>query len=473
MLSRPPCRRTVLFFTTFCVWTMLAAPPVDAGLRDVIANVRDTMSCKTKAVFKPLRDFEWGMKNFERLNAEEYNRRTDQSMKEVMKECMEASENILSRGFGVEKIAGKARNLIASAKGAADRVGKWFGKDSPTPNDPRMALAVDDGERNFYEKETGVLGRNPLPATPDTVNPTKAQGVSVWDAPYESRSDKKSRWDQDVWDRPTARNTDPWGQKKTAWDQPYVDTDNQPESPAADKEEDPDYAQALDALLGGTTQEETLEDYTVALADLEQRAAEERLRKEREAKLAQQRAERKQREEQARQAELAKQLRAQRKAQLAQQRAANSAAWQNLGKAFIKGLEKGMELYSMTQGGSAPSGIPSFTPSTPSFAPSTPSYSSGSSGSSACQPTPTCRRVMSTIETRMASLEARKTNRMSVAGRTENTAKQYKVILDQMPACIATETRPQCRTAYQRDLEQVRQAYEEAKANARQWRGGY
>lgn len=468
MISRPPYCRPVLFFATFCVWTVLAAPPVDAGLQDVIANVRDTMSCHTKAVLKPLKVFEWGFKNFERLNAEEYDRRADQSMKEAREECLEASANILSRGFGAEKIAGKARNLVASAKGAADRVAKWFGKGSPTPNDPRMALAVDSGERNFYEKETGVLERNPLPATPDTVNPTKTPTASVWDAPHESWSDKKSRGDQDVWDRPTARKTDPWGQKKTVWDQAYVDTDNQPESPAADKEEDPDYAQALDALLGGTTQEETPEDYTVALADLEQRAAEERLRKEREAKLAQQRAERKQREERARQAELARQLRAQREARLAQQRAANSAAWQNLGKA----IRKGLELYARTQGVDVPSGIPSVAPSTPSFTPSTPSYSFGSSGSSDCQPyTPTCRRVGSTIETRMASIQARRTNRMSGSERYENIAEQCKVILDHLPTCIATETRPQCRTAYQQALEQVRQTYEEAKATAQQLRG--
>ena len=466
MISRPPCRRPVLFFTTFCVWTVLAAPPVDAGLRDVIANVRDTMSCTTKAVFKPLRAFKWGFENFERLNAEEYNRRADQSMKEAKEECMEASENILSRGFGTEKIAGKARNLVASAKGAADRVAKWFGKGSPTPNDPRMALAVDGGERNFYEKETGVLGMNPLPALPDAVNPTKARTASVWDAPHESWSDKKTRWDQDVWDRPSARKTDPWGQKKTAWDQASVDTDNQPESPAADKEEDPDYTQALDALLGGTTQEETPEDYTVALADLEQRAAEERLRKEREAKLAQQRAERKRREEQARQAELARQLRAQRKARLAQQRAANSAAWQDLGKA----IRKGLELYARTQGVDVPSGIPSVAPATPSFAPSTPSYSFGSSGSSDCQPyTPTCRRVRSTIETRMASIQARQTN-TDISGTAERIAEECKVILDHLPTCIATETRPQCRIAYQRALEQVRQTYKEAKTLAQKSR---
>lgn len=465
MISRPPYCRPVLFFTTFCVWTVLAAPPVDAGLRDVIANVRDTMSCARKAVFKPLRVFKEGMKNFERLNAEEYNRRADQSMKEVMGECMEASENILSRGFGTEKIAGKARNLGASVKGAADRVAKWFGKGSPTPNDPRMALAVDVGERNFYEKETGVLGRNPLPATSDAVNPTKARTASG-DAPHESWSDKKTRWDQDVWDRPPARNTDPWGQKKTVWDQASVDTDNQPESPAADKEEDPDYTQALEALLGGTTQEETPEDYTVALADLEQRAAEERLRKEREAKLAQQRAERKRREEQARQAELARQLRAQRKAQLAQQRAANSAAWQDLGKA----IRKGLELYARTQGVDVPSGIPSVAPATPSFAPATPSYSFGSSGSSDCQPyTPTCRRVRSTIETRMASIRARQNN-TDISGTAERIAEECKVILDHLPTCIATETRPQCRTAYQRALEQVRQTYKEAKTLAQKSR---
>ena len=458
MISRPPYCRPVLFFTTFCVGTVLAAPPVDAGLRDVIANVRDTMSCHTKAVLKPLKVFEWGFKNFERLNAEEYDRRADQSMKEAREECLEASENILSRGFGAEKIAGKARNLIASAKGAADRVAKWFGKGSPTPNDPRMALAVDSGERNFYEKETGVLGRNPLPATPDAVNPTKARTASVWESHGAAR---KAEGIKGVWDRPTARKTDPWGQKKTVWDQAYVDTDNQPESPAADKEEDPDYTQALDELLGGTTQEETPEDYTVALADLEQRAAEERLRKEREAKLAQQRAERKQREERARQAELARQLRAQRKARLAQQRAANSAAWQNLGKA----IRKGLELYARTQGVDVPSGIPS-------VAPSTPSYSLGSSSSSDCQPyTPTCRRVRSTIETRMASIQARQTNRMSASESAEHIAEQCKVILDHFPACIATETRPQCRTAYQQALEQVRQTYEEAKATAQQLRG--
>lgn len=326
MLSRPPYRRTVLVFTTFCVWTVLAAPPVDAGLRDMIANVRDTMSCGTKAVFKPLRDFEWGMKNFERLNAEEYDRRTDQSMKEVMKECMEASENILSRGFGVEKIAGKARSLIASAKGAADRVTKWFGKGSPTPNDPRMALSVDDGERNFYEKETGILGRNPLPATPDTVNPVTARidSESVWDAAPDPWSDT----DGNVWEETLSAEEDPWGQDEVGSEEAWYESEQTDDELAADEpgeDEEADYVATLREL---ERQE----------AEARRLAEEERLRAEREAEEARRLAEAEERREMAR-------LQAEWERKQERQKMANARAWQNL----FSGLSSGLNAFANVQ----------------------------------------------------------------------------------------------------------------------------
>lgn len=327
MISRPPCRRTVLFFTTFCVWTVLAVPPVDAGLRDVIANVRDTMSCARKAVFKPLRDFEWGMKNFERLNAGEYNRRTDQSMKEVMGECMEASENILSRGFGVEKIAGKARNLIVSAKGAADRVAKWFGKGSPTPNDPRMSLAVNGGERNFYEKETGVLGRKPLPATSDTVNPVTARSGSVWDAASDPWSDTDGT-EQDVWEQTLSTDEDPWNQDEAGSEEAWYESE-----------------QTDDELVADEPGEDGEADYVATLRELERQEAEarrlaeeEHLRAEREAEEARRLAEAEERRERARRE-------AEWEREQERQQRANARAWQN----FFSGVSSGLNAFAEAQ----------------------------------------------------------------------------------------------------------------------------
>ncbi|MCY4443060.1 MAG: hypothetical protein OXE53_22980 [Deltaproteobacteria bacterium] len=98
------------------------------------------------------------------MSEKEYAREADKSTKEAMKECLAASENIMARSFGVEKVAAKARKLAASAKSAADEVSKWFDGKKMPQEDGRMALSVGDHEREFYERETGVLSNQPLPA---------------------------------------------------------------------------------------------------------------------------------------------------------------------------------------------------------------------------------------------------------------------------------------------------------------------
>lgn len=100
--------------------------------------------------------------------------------------------------------------------------------------------------------------------------------------------------------------------------------------------------------------------------------------------------------------------------------------------------------------------------------------SSGAVHSSNCQenPTPTCSRVLAMIEARSAPIMARlDAGGLSISRTAELQAQMLKVFLDYAPACFATETRPQCRAANQRDLEQVRRSYESALETARQARG--
>ena len=99
--------------------------------------------------------------------------------------------------------------------------------------------------------------------------------------------------------------------------------------------------------------------------------------------------------------------------------------------------------------------------------------SNGAFRSSNCQDvTPTCRRVLATMEARMAPIKARlDAGGLSVSRSAELTAQMFKIFLDQAPICYATEIRPQCRAANQRDLEQARQSYESALETARQARG--
>lgn len=159
------CFRFAALSAALGVLAASVAASADAGLRDTIENARDTAKCASKAVLQPLKTVARGIKHFEDMSGEEYEREADKSMKEVMKECLEASENIMARSFGVEKVAAKARKLATSAKSAADEVSKWFdGKKKPR-EDGRMALSVGDEERKFYGKETGVLGGRPLPAS--------------------------------------------------------------------------------------------------------------------------------------------------------------------------------------------------------------------------------------------------------------------------------------------------------------------
>ena len=162
-----------LRFAVLTALVALAAPSADAGLRDALENARDTAKCASKTVFRSLETFARGFKIGEPggMSEREYGREANKSRKEAMEECLAASENIMARSFGVEKVAAKARKVAAkarkwaaSAKSAADEVSKWFDGKKMPQEDGRMALSVGDDEREFYKRETGVLGDEPLPA---------------------------------------------------------------------------------------------------------------------------------------------------------------------------------------------------------------------------------------------------------------------------------------------------------------------
>ncbi len=61
---------------------------------------------------------DWGIKTFEKVTGEEYERSANQSMKEALAECREAAENIVARGFGVKKVLDKARDSAGRAESA-------------------------------------------------------------------------------------------------------------------------------------------------------------------------------------------------------------------------------------------------------------------------------------------------------------------------------------------------------------------
>ena len=162
-----------LRFAVLTALVALAAPSADAGLRDALENARDTAKCASKTVFRSLETVARGFKIGEPggMSEREYGREANKSTKEAMEECLAASENIMARSFGVEKVAAKARKVAAkarkwaaSAKSAADEVSKWFDGKKMPQEDGRMALSVGDDEREFYKRETGVLGDERLPA---------------------------------------------------------------------------------------------------------------------------------------------------------------------------------------------------------------------------------------------------------------------------------------------------------------------
>ena len=456
-MTRLPTRlRIVLLLAGLAAGSMLAAPPAGAG--DMLDNVKDGLGCMKKAVFGPLKGFARAFEAFgtDDKSVKEGLRDADGSVKEALKECGEALENIYTRALGVEKIAARARETAALAKSAVDMVAKRFGKGA-APDDPRMALAVRKEERPFYEQETGVLGSKPLPEPdapgdalavrkeerrfyeketgaldrkplpePDDASAHsggKAQrrgaaSASAWDGeaaqdPWSSGEDGEgSAGRNSAWDR-----ADPWGGAGTAAAAQALP------APVADEDAEADrgagaYAAALSEVLGGAAQRETAEGgYAGALAALERREAAARRAEEREVAQARQRTERE-----------AARRRAERKA--AQARTA---------------------------------------------APDRRSGSQAAPRSSNCEEdtTPICRQVKATMEARLASLHTRlNAGGLSMSGKAELTAEMYKVLVDHMPACLATETRPHCAAANRRDLEEARRGYRSALETARQYRGG-
>ena len=107
---------------------------------------------------------------------------------------------------------------------------------------------------------------------------------------------------------------------------------------------------------------------------------------------------------------------------------------------------------------------------------SSPSYGSGSSAAPRSQncevPTPTCLEVTNRIEARSSSLLARiDAGGLSGSESADLFADFYKTVAAHLPACYASETRPHCKEAIQRTIEEMQRAYEEQREIARQWRG--
>lgn len=326
-----------------------------------------------------------------------------------------------------------------------------------------------------------------------------SEGRDPWGGGEPNASDS---WQGDE----TARNREDSGWSE--WSRETAEANR----PVGDEIGSPTYAAVVGDVLGETTDPDApVGDYRSALTALEHREAEERraaeaerlraeqeaerLRAEREAE--RQRAER-ERQQAARRAELARQQ-AKREAQRAQAEAlaarrAERESWVQLGTTITQGIAA---IAAARQGYDGSSGLPSIpsvsSPATSSWLPelrrpsSLPSISDSTSlagiGSGAgnkplssnCEEdmTPVCRQVLSTMATRTAAIRARlNSGGLSMSQTLDLAAEQYKVFLDHAPACFATETRPHCRAANQRDLEEMRKAYQSALDAARQARGG-
>ena len=163
-------------------------------------------------------------------------------------------------------------------------------------------------------------------------------------------------------------------------------------------------------------------------------------------------------------------------------------AWMQLGTTIaqeVAAIAAARQGY--TDPGTVPS-VPSLSDSPPSsWLPrmqqpsSIPSVSSPGSGpvggsrSSNCEEdlTPTCRQILSTMEARMASIQARPdAGGLSMSQTYDLAGEMYKVYLDQAPACFVTETRPHCMAANAGISKEMREAYRSAVEGARQARGG-
>ena len=521
MILRSIQPRAAAVVVALAVGTILAVPCANAGIQDSLANAAAAIGCTTKAVFNPLRVFEWGVKNIEHVTGREIDRESEKPVKEALKECREAAENIVARGFGAEGLVGELRdradrvqNTVQSARKAFDRIARWFGKNATSPNDRRMALSVSAPERGFYEKETGVLGRKPLPAVRSLAARDEPASLRTGMRPgtgWAAGDDEDARDPWNAADRP-----DPWGQDAGTRRPEDPDRDAVADGSRPDGGEriDSAYAAALFRALGDSGQGEALEDdYGSALSALERHETEahraeaaERLRAVREAELARRQA--------AREAELARQRAASEAARMqaetAAARRAERQAWLQLGATIAQGVAA---IAAVREGHTASDDLPSLpgagsgawtprlpsTPSLPSLPstsglptteglfPGRPSYSEstavpgvgsgsiGGSHGSDCQEdvTPTCRQVAATIESRIAPIRTRlDAGGLSMSQTYDLGAEMYKVFLDHLPACYATETRPHCRALNEQDLQQFRHAYESARESARQARGG-
>ena len=439
MTMQPVGLHAALVFTALAMGTVLVAPNAGAGIRDSLENVRDAVGCTGKAVFNPMRVLKWGMKNFERLSGQEYERKADQSIGDALEECREAAGNIFARAFGVDEMVEsvrdqprRAREIANAARRARDRVSDWFRGDAGTPADRRVALSVTARERDFYEKEAGVLDDRPLPAVsgweardePPSGGGRRAQRrgadsaarADPWSdddgtapspraVPVDATGKADDPWsdagastEHDPWSRPDSGDSEPW-RRDDAHRNSAVGASDAGELPE-DGGVDPIYAAALAEALGGSAREHVTEDdYERALAALYRNEAEARDAAETEPQRA----------------------------------------------------EREAETEPVTSPGSA-----------------------GGVDSSSCQDlTPTCLQVMATIKGRVAPINARvAAGGLSMSELYALGAEMYKVYIDLLPTCYATETRPHCQAANQRDLEEIRRAYESARRSERQARGG-
>ena len=401
---------------------------------------------------------------------------------------------------------------------------RLYGSDGARPGNDSRRDAKRGEERNSWES---VASNEPDPWGAEGTT----RGLEAWGMDSEARrrqaperggnaSDSWSAYEdsegRDPWDQGAPNASDPWQRGETirsredsGWGEWNRET-TEANRPIDEESGDPTYAAVVGDALGETPDPDApVGDYRTALAALEHREAEERRAAEAERLRAEQEAERlraerqraeqeaeRERQQAARRAELARQQ-ATREAQRAQAEAlaarrAERESWVRLGTTITRGIAA---IAAAKQGYDVSSGLPSIpsmsNSATSSWLPeirrpsSLPSISNSASLpgtgagsrpiSSNCQEdlTPVCQQVLSTMATRTAAIEARlNSGGLSMSQTLDLAAELYKVFLDHAPTCFATETRPHCRAANQRDLEEMRKAYQSALDSARQARGG-
>ena len=119
--------------------------------------------------------------------------RLSEEMKRLPGKIVRDAFPVLAAGAGAVGVArSSGQKLKEGLKSAERKIGRFVAGVGGTIADARAALAIDEGERGWYESKTGILGKAPLPKPAIAIAasaPNNVAGVGAWST-GQDRSEK-------------------------------------------------------------------------------------------------------------------------------------------------------------------------------------------------------------------------------------------------------------------------------------------